>query len=723
MNIVITFLIFINFHPCYVLIFDDYYELEFDAFHNTFINYSAKHAIENFQNQNQNQIEIDLAKLFYLQKDTIVNEQSKKQIQHNKYKIKIKLDKFIYNILTFNKHLNICFDEYIIMKIIYSRAYEILIDQISLLKKIFTAFFENNLNCNQIFVEFFKTTTKYQKQSKYANEIANFLVKKDVNGIMNYRQFLLKTIFQQGKEKTNFENSFENDFFHWESAYSDLFAVFRNTMIVSLHFLPKNVHFFISEDYIFLDNNFFHVHFDKMITSNLLYIYKNIIFNVDILNKGIIDCILQIIHKLQLSQVKLDITRFVRNFFGCKMFKTRIKFHMFQSFISSFKKLKLPIIIKIKDFKIILYPNESDSLYGIEIDETSKYCFFDSIYVTTIKIMYIFKDEESKNLILYKLASKYFKNYIHSQKNIAFHQLYDLRNSHHENLFKSIKIKCNHKIFKFKMNALKFFLFENMDFYTIILDKKLQKSNLLKELKNNAAEKKHLNVIFQKNYCFLEIIVGEPIDKITILPEYCIEMKKFVQTRTDSKKSNSFYFRLKNLCDIESVNSHSSITYEMKVQNIYNLEISNCIIEFTRFSMKIFSKIYIVNCMIYTSFNFRKMDKMKFSRSNGDIQIQNTYFYEKFELYGSFNEIIIDSCSSKLVICADYKVIKIFGCYEKYQIIGESNFTFKSLSKDSYFIYDSTENKIRAFEIIFLKKFCVKKIHWEFTNCKLIKRE
>lgn len=690
---------FINVCSCGSLMFTNNEQVKFTTLNETLLN-SSTIEIMNYV-QSQATTDIDVAKEFgRFHGLPFQFDQDRKDIE---IKLHLKIDKKIYEYFIHGgvQSETSFFNEYFIMQSINSRSFNIFKNQNFIIKKMFKSFFYGYVSTTGIFIEFFKTTAKYKEKSDNARIINELLEKNNIDELMNFRFVLLKTIYPIEKEKNYCEDSFENDFFHWESAYSDLFLTFKRNIVVKLLVDDITGNFIISENDIYIDNNLLHVHADTMVNSNLLTIYRKMTISIDMITSKTIYFILRIIRTTGLSDITLDLTKFYIRLFGSKFNFMKEKLLLFNSLITSISQFKIYMTIKIKKFRCIFIPCTNYSLvYEVLTLDSSEYCFFDTLLNISMKIIHLI-ERKKKYSFVRKIAIQYVDGYVKSIPKKVYHQFLNFFNSEWMNVFNFIEIGCGNKLVYSKISNDKLSMMKNMTYLHENQDQTLLKSNLIPSAAQRNFQAKFLNGILQKNNCLFEIHYDDSIQKEFLSVEN-VSQEIFNLKKKQTDQFEGFQIHIRNFIRIKSMNTSSYITYYMKSNQRIEINIYHCEIECSDTFPNDVEKINFFKCRMTSSFRFKYESPINQDRHKCTLVFLNSTFDENFVLNGTVNEIDIISCPSKFKINAKYNILKIYGWFENCIIKNSKFFHLKSESKNSHFIHKTIRNCVKHFKISFL---------------------
>lgn len=709
--IINLFIIFFEFYSCIFLRFANGIERKYNSFEDTLINFAIIKIINNACHLSLKSI--DIAKIISIKKSKMFKKHMYCS-NCNEIIIVLRIEDSIFDDLLFKQfNFKDPLNENEIMQIIFSRSFNIFSCKDEILKKVFSTFLTNGFYIEKIFIEFFKTTLKYVEQSEHARNVATYLKNNDIRNLMKYRKNLLRSIFPIEKQKTYYEDSFENDFFHWESSYSDLFDIFRKNIIIKIYFETEENAFMIGESNVERGKNILAVHIDNIINSNLLTIYEDLIFHLNEISKNIVIYMSKIIRIHNSNMIQIDLTNFYLNLFGQNFDILFQKLDISNYLILHLSQFDIPIKIRIRNFEMLFHRTEKSSIYQVLASKTLNDFFFDQILSTSMQIIY-YLSHVRKCYFLCEIASNHVESCRINQHHIQYLQFYDFITQKPRNSLKFAMVGCAHKTIIFNIDEIEYKPLKLINFFYAGDNLEIQEY-FNKIISTNRAIL-HSNIILHRNNTLLEFLIKEHSNYLgNSLSDQYFEY-------SDTLTLTSFTLEIRKFLRVTSMNQESFLTYQKTKKGRRLLNISNCEINIISIIPYDIEKLNLINCQVISSFHFNKYTLKKIpARKTTNLYIKNSFFQEKFELVGIYNEITIKFCGIKLLISATFNQLRIFDCiFNELEINGINSFKLSSEYPDCYFIYDAIQEQIKGYHITLHAHSYNDSIKWKLENCRIL---
>lgn len=644
-------------------------------------------------------------------------------------KVYIDLDAHVFELF-----LNSTFIEFIakckkfdLMKIINSKVYYFLKKKHGFIKKIFYYMLKKNIHQNDLTIKFFMFVLPKFSTSKYSHKIKEMIIENDEIKLITYIKQIINEISSAQSEIVLNQSTFEFYLLNWNESREFLFDLAKNNVFVSFRDIHNNILLFISENIphkvinsLFISPKYFPM-------DNFLKMYEFPIFFHTIHSLNLFEKVFNILKNFDPEyQITLDISKIYFNIINEEHEQAneinQNFIHYFSHISSHFRIFKLQILFlsicyKYSTFEKFISKNNEDTINLINSN---------LILHASMSIQETLR-KENHNFCLTNIANKYIE-YFNNQIDGRFVQFYFLYfKSHAQNLhLTKLELKCENRILDIHLNSK---CINISQIGSIFANFPLQYSNQ-KSFMNTESILDEFRIVK-----FISIVIdnvgstvvcnSEKISKVSLIEEYKKYISEKMLIQSISIFSKPFYFFIskfdilfKQNLKIISTNLNSEFDLQQCYPKSSILHIKNCKIYIFNFQLQKIDSIKIYNSTV----SFEPQLNLFFDEVSNlyiiDFFAYKTIFENNFVLKGTFNKIILSSCSSKLRIEAKFISITLTGPIEEYIIFGKLFFSISSNASCSYFHFDALKMKLEAINICFsfnsfLEKISKKKL----INC------
>lgn len=631
--------------------------------------------------------------------------------------IYLRIDESTYEVFTsnFEDQMDKYLGANILMQAINSESFKIFQFRSQIIKKILHDFLERIVLTQYVYMEFFKMCEKYVLVSENASKIIESVQSDDYSKLMKLRAQLIDEIFSPEEELKKFnDNTFENDYLHWECAYSNLFEEFRKIFNIQLIFEGKLADFTIGENYQKQKNcDILNITVEKFFDSGFFNIFKYFTFFLSYFSEETEKNILTIMIDFHPKNILFDLTDFYLNLMKLNISKMNDQMNLFDLFLMNLLKYRKYLYMRIRTFNFILDYNKKSNSYNLHVAKNSKYHFFDQILSTSAKINYYLSNGKKKSAIL-TIALVYIDSYLKSQSEIVYHQFCNFLNQDYSNCLGYIKLgEKQDKIINMEIDHQKYELDENMNLLTINV-KKSYFDKIKQDLFKGKIKIRHFNGIISENNCLLEIVLDSVQESNVELSKDEVKLKNVDL----NQKFTTFDIEFRRIFRLKSKNALSCISYYKIEISKYSLYIYECDVEFLLMIARNILNVDLIGCRLISCYSLSSLSPKKYYQQITNLLFLDSIFDENFELNGIYNEIIVKYCSlgSKLKIDAKFNIIEVYGIIDECTIKNKYVFTFIGQSHDSHFKYNVAMKTVEGFNILLFENSTHKELKCTIMN-------
>lgn len=659
--------------------------------------------------------------------DILLDKTSNYFVELKQIKIHIEITKFLFLLLlrsNFDFFVKIC-KKNNLMKIIRSKIYFFMKKRNSFMKKIIFCMLMHGYNPYLINFQFFKFKQNNSEISEFSTTINKFLDEDKSYELNQYKEKILNKILELQYQNQIKDDSFEDEFLHWEESFKFILNYFEN--YITLTFKEKNDSkiFNLSGNVQFERDHVISIAIENFKVENLWQMFDDPIFSLHKITSCTFQYLTKVLNSLNIKfMITIDITTLFINLINLTKKQLLFVNIEFVGFLKSISKESKFVKLRISSFQIKF---QNANFFDFTYEKMQKnYCHNKPDEILHACIFIINNIElQSVDFCLTKISQKYI-NYYDNKHIYNFHRyhfLYLTKGSGDDQL-SLIKISCEDKLAIFESKEKKMIV--NKDYFKFL--------NLNRELRNKKNTISSYNLT-KDAYIRLFSAV---IDRTCATIQLNLNVDPIVYNKTKSKphliqdqlnirKENSstqYFFTefdiiLRSHMRIISLNLQSKLIYEELDTNAFEVYISNCeILVFDSLPQNITSfKIYYSRIILEFLLSIANYSCKKINNLN--LYAFKTTFNDRFRLEGRFNEITLSSCNEKFCIDAFFISVEIIGFIEDYEILGCTYFRISGNASCSYFFFNNQTRELKATNIIFKSRSIIlADIHKTLKNCK-----